>query len=188
MRTRTLSNEERGQIVGIRRAGMKCKDISSVLNIPCSTISTVIMKWRLTGCMVTQKPGHMPRLLTDHALHDLSRELQRDQCQPIAAKARNFNMARNTIRNYIHKLGFGNRIAPTKPYLHVQHKGKRLEFAKAHVYWSGDDWKKVIWADESSFELAKNSRQIRVWRRVNERYHSNCLVPSFKSGRISVMV
>jgi transposase len=55
MRTRTLSDEERGQIIGMRRAGMKCKDISSVLNMPCSTISTIITKWKLTGCMVTQK-------------------------------------------------------------------------------------------------------------------------------------
>jgi hypothetical protein len=60
-------------------------------------------------------------------------------------------------------LGFGNRIAPTKPYLHAQHKAKRLKFAKAHVHWSGDDWKKVIWTDESSFEFGKNSRQIQVW-------------------------
>jgi hypothetical protein len=97
-------------------------------------------------------------------------------------------VAHNTIQNYIHRLGFGNRIVPTKAYFHAQHKAKRLEFAKAHVYWSRDDRKKVIWTDESSFELGKNNRQIRVWRRVNERYHSNCLAPSFKSGRTSVMV
>ena len=97
--------------------------------------------------MVTLKPGHRPQLLTDHALRELLCELQQDQRQPIAMITRNFNVARNTIRNYFHRLGFGNRIAPTKPYLHAQHKAKRLEFAKAHVHWSGDDWKKVIWTD-----------------------------------------
>jgi hypothetical protein len=30
---------------------------------------------------------------------------------------------------------------------------KRLEFAKAHVNWSVDDWKDVIFSDESHFEL-----------------------------------
>jgi hypothetical protein len=45
----------------------------------------------------------------------------------------------------------------------------------------------VIWTDESSFELGECSRTIRVWRRAEEKYHSDCLAPSFKSGRTSVM-
>lgn len=174
--------------MGMRRAGMKPSAIACTLDMPRSTVSTVLTKWRLTGCVITQKSGHRPPLLSERAVRDLSRELQRDRRQPIAAIAQNFHVARNTIRSYIHRLGFGNRIAPTKPYLHAHQKAARLQFANAHKHWSIEDWKKVIWTDESVFELGKNSRQIRVWRRVHERYHSNCLAPSFKSGRTSVMV
>ena len=40
----------------------------------------------------------------------------------------------------------------------------------------------------SSFEIGKYSRQVTVWRRPNERYFSDCLAPSFKSGHTSVMI
>jgi hypothetical protein len=92
------------------------------------------------------------------------------------------------MRKYIRKLGFGNRIASRKPYLNVVHKATRLAFARKYKHWTEEDWYKVIWTDESSFELQKNSRQIRIWRKPHEKYLAECLAPTFKSGRTSVMV
>ena len=50
------------------------------------------------------------------------------------------------------------------------------------------NWSRVIWTDEASVEIGKESRTIRVWRRIGERYKENCLAPTFKSGRQSLMV
>ena len=102
--------------------------------------------------------------------------------------AAQFHVHRNTIRTYIRRLGFGNQIARRKPYLTIDHRAKRLAFARKHRHWTEEDWKNVIWTDESSFELGKTSRQIRVWRKVHEAYESKCLAPTFKSGRSSVMI
>jgi hypothetical protein len=51
-----------------------------------------------------------------------------------------------------------------------------------------EDWKNVIWTDESTFELGRNSRQLKVWRRTEEEYNNDCTGSTFKSGRVSVMV
>jgi hypothetical protein len=51
-----------------------------------------------------------------------------------------------------------------------------------------EEWKRIIWTDESSVELGKNTRIPRVWRLPGEAYLEKCLVPTFKSGRTSVMV
>jgi hypothetical protein len=91
------------------------------------------------------------------------------------------------ITTYIHKFGFCNRIARPKPYLTIAHK-KILAFTEEHCHWTEHDWKNVIWTDESFFEFGKMSRQIRVWRKPHEVYTSQCLAPTFKSGRSSVMV
>jgi transposase len=188
MRSRTLKNDERRLIVGMRLGGMKPSVIASLLNMPRSTVSMILTKWKVTGCMVTKKARGRPPPLGDRAIRELSRELLQDRRQSIAQIARNFNVARNTIRKYIHNLGFGSRIAAKKPFLPSHHMTKRLDFAKVHAHWTVEDWKNIIWTDESSFELGKNSRQIRVWRRIHERYHIDCLAPSFKSGRTSIMV
>ena len=51
------------------------------------------------------------------------------------------------------------------------------------------DWERVIWSDECSFELGKESRRIRVWRPiVSDRFNPKYLSPTFRSGRISVHV
>jgi hypothetical protein len=72
--------------------------------------------------------------------------------------------------------------------LTVKQKADRLAFAHAYESWTFEDWCNVIWTDESSFEIGKSLRQVRVWRKMNEKYNMDCVAPTFKSGRTSVMV
>ena len=50
------------------------------------------------------------------------------------------------------------------------------------------EWERIIWTDEASVEVGKDSRECLVWRRPGERYEQDCLAPTFKSGRKSIMV
>ena len=65
-----------------------------------------------------------------------------------------------TLCKGIYKLGVNNCIAVKKPFLSDMHKAKRLAFAKEHLHSTIDDWNNVIWIDESSFEVGKQSCQI----------------------------
>jgi hypothetical protein len=98
------------------------------------------------------------------------------------------SMRMSTLHKEIHELGVNSCIAVKKPFLSDVHKAKRLAFAKEHLHWTIDDWNNVIWTDESFFEVGKQSRQIRVWRKVYERYNWDCLAPTFKSRRTSLIV
>ena len=51
-----------------------------------------------------------------------------------------------------------------------------------------DDWRKVIWSDESKFLIFNHARSTRVWRKVSEKYKVDCLVPTVKSNANGVMV
>ena len=52
----------------------------------------------------------------------------------------------------------------------------------------GEEWNKVVFSDESRFGLFHSDGRARVWRRVGERYHPDCLAPTVKFGGGSVMV
>ena len=93
-----------------------------------------------------------------------------------------------TARRRAHELGFNNRVACKKPFLKEHHQRLWLQFARAHKNWTVEDWKKVLWTDESSFEIGKFSRQVVFWRKKEEKYKKKCLVPTFKSGQTSTMV
>ena len=92
------------------------------------------------------------------------------------------------VRNTLHESGFYNRVAQKKPFLNDAYKCKRFEFAFVHQKWTSEEWEKVIWTDESTFEVMKTSRQITVWRKSEERYNLDCLTPTFKSECTSIMV
>src|SRR6266542_2485908 len=51
-----------------------------------------------------------------------------------------------------------------------------------------DEWERVIWSDESKFEVFKEDEKRYVWRNAQEKYDPKCLIPTFKSDQKSVIV
>lgn len=64
-----------------------------------------------------------------------------------------------------------------------------MKWCQERLHWTIVDWMKVCWSDESSVEVrGSGTRVTRVWRTKGERFHEDCIAPSFKSGRQSVMM
>ena len=51
-----------------------------------------------------------------------------------------------------------------------------------------DNWKKVLWTNESNFEIFGSSHRVFVRRRVCERMVPQCVTPTVKHGGRSVMI
>lgn len=175
-------------MVRMREGGMRCKDVANCFEVSSSTVSTVLKKWKDTGTCERKKSMTITRKLTNRDVRLLARYISCDRRQTLGQLGSIFGVHRNTIRRYIRSIGYANRIARKKAFLNATHREKRLAFAHRYKHWSVHEWKHVIWTDESSFEVGKYYRQIRVWRKVNEKFFSACLAPTFKSGRTSVMV
>lgn len=93
-----------------------------------------------------------------------------------------------TVERRLREGDLFGRIAVRKPLLRPGNKRKRLLFAKDHENLSIDQWKNVLWSDESKFELFGFHRRKYYRRKVNKRYHSKCIVPTVKYGGGSTMV
>ena len=191
---RELSLELRFLVVGMFLGGTKSTtQIAKELNKPESTISDIISSLKRDLCLptATVRTGRPPRL-TRRMIRGAIREVYRNR--QITAKQLTLvlspiiSVGTATLKKALYRHGFASRIAARKPYLMPRHRFNRLLFAKQHENWTIEQWSKVIWTDESSFEIGKNYRQVRVWRRMDERFLEHCLVPTFKSGRTSIMV
>jgi transposase len=97
-------------------------------------------------------------------------------------------VSKKTVSRTLKMLGIGSRIARKKPYLKPAHRKQRMEFVAIVKNWGDEEWTKIIWTDESSVELRKNTCICHIWRHPHEAFKENCLAPTFKSGRTSVMV
>ena len=54
-----------------------------------------------------------------------------------------------TVRNVLRESGLKAKKKPKKPALTARHRKARLDFALRHKEWTKEDWKKVVWSDET---------------------------------------
>ncbi|GFU95028.1 transposable element Tcb1 transposase [Trichonephila clavipes] len=84
--------------------------------------------------------------------------------------------------------GYSSRVARKKPFISLQNQKKHLEFAKAHQLKADNFWKKVIFSDESKFNIFGSDGRRTVWRKPNTALDPKNLHPTVKHGGGSVMV
>ncbi|CAI9588565.1 unnamed protein product, partial [Staurois parvus] len=63
-RSQELSDSKRGPVIGGHLGNKSIRDISWLLNIPRSTVSGIITKWKQLGTTATQPPSGRPRHMT----------------------------------------------------------------------------------------------------------------------------
>lgn len=136
-----------------------------------------------------------PSKLTPRDIRHLNRTIQSNRRQSlgdVTTAVNNFaaqSVVPQTVREHLHKdLGYTSHRPVEKPYLDRAHERRRFQHAKANRHLTMDDFKCIIFTDECSVELGKDSSAPLVWRRVGERFKDVNLLPTFKSGRSSVHV
>ena len=93
-----------------------------------------------------------------------------------------------TINKRVQEVEFGHRVTRKKLWLNIKHKLKRLQFAKTYSKFKTDQWKKVLFTDESPYRLTNSKGKQYVWRKQGEEFKQACLVPKFRENTSSIMV
>ncbi len=83
-------------------------------------------------------------------------------------------MSSTTIRSYIHKCQLKLYCAKRKPYVNSVQKRRRLLWARRHLGWTITQWKRVLWSDESVFQVFFGRNGRRVLRTKEEKDHPDC--------------
>ena len=75
------------------------------------------------------------------------------------------------------------KTKPTrKPGLTKRMRDERLAWCLAYKDWTLEDWKRVIWTDETSVILGLRRGGYRVWRLPDEVYNKSCVRPRWKNA------
>jgi transposase len=157
-------DDVRNMIVGMREAGLTLSKIRDIVGRSKSTISKVLKRYNECGFVKPTNKLGRPHKLSDQGRRRLMRDLSSNYCAPLAELCENIipHVGMGTLHKEIHELGVNGYIAVKKPFLNDINRVKRLAFAKQHVLWMVYDWNDVIWTNESSFEVGKQSCQIQV--------------------------
>ena len=192
MRGKELNDEQREQILGAYLAGVKGPKISSKLGIAMTTVYDTINRYKKTGTPHPEKRFGRPATLSERGKWVLQRVIYDNRFAPLGeiTSQLNSNLSTtyhpNTVRKYLHEIEFKSYTARKKSLLTNQQRIAQLHWCQAKHHWT-EEWKNIVWSDESRFALFKSDGRVKVWRRHGETYNANCVKPTTKFGGGSVM-
>jgi transposase len=92
-----------------------------------------------------------------------------------------------TVRNVLASMGYHKRVPRRTFNIRPANKPKRVAWCQAHLHWTYEEWKRILWTDESSFSTSGFGHRPWVIRRPDEEFHPDCLDETFEQGRQSRM-
>src|SRR3954454_11823083 len=186
-----VSGAQLNHILSLLDSGQSAHHISSLTGLNHSTISRLQRK----HCPYLKKApaGRPPKLSeadTCYAQHLItSRKAENaSQITQILKEMTNQSLTSQTTRNYIKKAGMKSAVKATKPLLTKRHRKEALDFALAHQDWTVEDWKTVVWSDETKINRLGSDGRIWVWKKVGEGLSDRLVKETKKFGGGSLMM
>jgi transposase len=192
-RNQQLTDFERGRIIGQWECGKKTRQIAEALGHSQSQVSRAIKAFRDKGQTSVEPRSGRPKIFTERNKRHLTqivtknRQITLDELTQEINEVLTESVSTRTVRRYLHEVGFHSLVGVRKPFVSEVNRTKRLAWCKARKTWD-NEWKKIIWSDESRFTLFQDDSHKKVWRRPKEKYAVNCLVPTVKHGGGGIMV
>ncbi|KAF6815631.1 hypothetical protein CMUS01_12404 [Colletotrichum musicola] len=86
------------------------------------------------------------------------------------------------IRAALRRLGFQRRSARRKPSISETNRQKRLAWAYENNHWTVEDWRKVLWTDETWITGGHHTK-LYVTRRPGEEWDPTCIIEKHQRKR-----
>jgi hypothetical protein len=74
------------------------------------------------------------------------------------------------------------------PQLFKRHRRARLDFALAHQHWTVEDWKRVVWSDETKINRLGSDGRKWAWKKSGEGLSDRLVEGTLKFGGGSLMM
>lgn len=190
MAGKQISQQVRNLIVKDFQRNLSQRDIAKKYGISRGAVQLNIWKHKTFGNVVDRPRRGCKRKTSAKIDQRIIREIKKNPRTTIREikEGLDLDISDRTIRRRLAERDLKSYFAKKRPMISARNKKKRLQFAKDHVNKPLEFWKRVIWSDESKFELFNKKRRTRVWRKSDEGLQDRHLQPTMKHGGGSIMV
>ena len=189
--TTPITKHTKMAIVQHLRRGESLQTVANALHLAKSTVA----KYRQLLCPdLPNHPHGRPRSLPERVERQIVQQVLSGKVwsAPKAADAVwhdfQIRVSDRTMRNVLHRRGLRSYRRPRKPLLAPRHRRARKNFAFKVLHWTVDDWKKVVFVDESKFERVHPAGPLKSWRWPGVCLRSEDVRLTLKFGGGSVMI
>jgi transposase len=188
---RKLSSSRIHYILSLLDSGMSGREISRQTRLSPSTLSRIRSEHRPH---LPKSSGGRPTKLTSANI-DYARRIIRmkkvenaTQATKVLQNIINTPLSSQTLRRHFKKRGMKAVVKRKKPLLKPRHRKARLEFAERHAEWTLEDWKRVIWSDETKINRLGSDGRKYVWKDADEDLNDRLVEGTVKFGGGNIMM
>ena len=161
-----LSIGQRQAILELRKARISNKSIAKQLGFSQRSIQRFLVHYEETGMVERKHASGRPRKSLPHQDAVLEKITLADRKASAAeinkrwrkATRGRVNVTHKTVNNRLLEMKLPARTPRRKPLKPEVIRAKRLQFAKDHADWTVEQWKQVVFSDESWLQERENVR------------------------------
>ena len=185
-----LNQNQRIQVLTMLARGDNVSNVSRAFGCYRNIIIRLRQRFQQTGGVADRRRPGRPRVTNPRMDRFITLTHLRRRFQTATNSARQCGISKQTVLRRLRQAR--QPIRPKRPYvgqvLTARHRAARLQWAQRHFRWRRQEWSRVLFSDESRFNLSYHEGGTRVLRRREERFPDNCLIERDRFGGGSVMV
>ena len=195
MGRRRITNEILWKLVGIfegRKRKIATSELAKIAKVSRCCARNAIARYLSTGSPCHHYSNkHQHRCTSsrqDRKLMKIVRENRRASLTDLRAVFQEQTgkfIGRSTIKRRCDSAGYHVRAISRKIQHTKEHRQARIKWCKERRNWGKKQWERIIWSDESAFQVHYRKGKVRIRRR---KWEDPCNVPAVVGGGGTVMV
>lgn len=189
MTQKNIREYQRAQCIALRKVGMSYRAIGANVGISRASVQRALERFKKTGGFQDRRRGGRPKKLNERNIrmlkHLISDDDNRSSARELMLKLNESlekPICRRTVVNYLQECGYEYKVKIKKPFLNKEHREARLQWCLEHSNWTVDDWKQVLFSDESTFYVIKRKSDTKIWRTKDEQWREGCMEVAATGG------
>ena len=186
-----LSPRKKKQVEDLLRSNTSYRAIKDLTGVSLGSVATIR---KALSDAPRRNAGGRPRKLSQRDIRQVYRvadQLRVDNAVQIASQVKEslqVEVSRMTISRALKSAGYRAVKKGKKPLLTARHRRRRLEFAKTYVNWTLEDWKRVVWSDETKVNRILSDGLQWSWFKAGRSAETKATQPTVKHGGGRIMV
>ena len=187
----TIPRDARATVIHRLQQGDSMRAAAKAAGVSPDTASRIAKELGIDGS--NSKNGR-PSLLTEADRRLVARKITSGQVDTAVDATKmlkqdlGISVSAQTVRNALKDVGMVAKHKVKKPAISSKNRLKRLAFARTHKDWTVEDWRRVIWSDESKINRLGSDGRAWCWKRPGEGLNPRTVTPTVKHGGGSLMV
>ena len=179
-----MSSITNQNILTLLQSGLSCHKVAAKTNVSYSTVRRL---YSTISHTLPRQRGGRPAKLSPQDRRQLVRKVTCGAADTATKlkKSLDLGVCVQTIRNTLKQEGLKAAVKAKKPFLSKTHRRRRLEFALEHQHWTLDDWRRVIWSDETKINRVGSDGRVWGWKKPGS---EQLVKDTLKFGGGSLMV